>query len=368
MPIYMDRHDVSENVTAENVAQLHQADIKIQDKFNCRGLTYWFDENRKTAFCLIEAPNKEAIKEMHNHAHGEVPNRIIEVDSNIVESFLGRIEDPVNAQNTKLNIINDPAFRVIMVLKTSSYLNRLEANQFNLFAQKFHNSVIKSLKYFKGSIVKRDNNHYLASFKSVSNAVSCILKIQSNFKYVTPKFDLKNRKIKIALSAGVPVSDEKNLFEEAIVLAARMCDIVNAELVISYEVKVLYESENRNLIIDNKLIKALDPSEEKFLIKLMNYVEQVWNASSFNVNNSSKGLGYSKSQFYRKLLKLTGLSPNNFIKEYRLQKALELLHKQSSNISEIAYESGFNSPAYFSKCFMEKYGILPSKYIQQHKI
>lgn len=367
MPIYMDRHDVSETVTAENVAQLHQADLKIQDQYKCRGLTYWFDEKRKTAFCLIEAPNKEAIKKMHDHAHGEVPYKIIEVDSKIVESFLGRIEDPVNAQNTKLNIINDPAFRVIMVLKSSSYIDRLEANQFNLFAQKFHNSVLKSLKHFKGSIVKSDSNYYLVSFKSVSNAVSCILKIQSNFKYVTPKFDLKNRKIKIALSAGVPVSDEKNLFEEAIVLATRMCDIVNAELVISNEVKVLYESENRNLIIDHKLIKALDPAEENFLIKLMNYVEQVWNASSFNVHNFSSGLGYSKSQFYRKLIKLTGMSPNNFIREFRLHKALELLHKQNRNISEIAYESGFNSPAYFSKCFMEKYGILPSKFIQQHK-
>ena len=61
MPIYMDRHDVSETVTAENVAQLHKADLKIQHQFDCRGLTYWFDEKRKTAFCLIEAPNAKAI-------------------------------------------------------------------------------------------------------------------------------------------------------------------------------------------------------------------------------------------------------------------------------------------------------------------
>lgn len=53
---------------------------------------------------------------MHNHAHGEVPHRIIEVDDSIVESFLGRIEDPVKARNTELNIINDPAFRTIMVV------------------------------------------------------------------------------------------------------------------------------------------------------------------------------------------------------------------------------------------------------------
>ncbi|HEY4935502.1 MAG TPA: DUF4242 domain-containing protein, partial [Puia sp.] len=116
MPIYMDRHDLSETVTAEKIAELHQEDLKIQRQFDCRGLTYWFDGKRKTAFCLIEAPDAKAIREMHDRAHGQVPHSIIEVESSIVESFLGRIEDPKRAQNTGLNIINDPAFRIIMVI------------------------------------------------------------------------------------------------------------------------------------------------------------------------------------------------------------------------------------------------------------
>src|SRR5258705_4606082 len=125
MQIYMDRHDVSEMVTAENVAQLHQEYLKMQDQFGCRGLTYWFDNKRKTAFCLIEAPDKKALQKMHNKAHGHVPNSIIEVEASIVESFLGRIEDPKKAKNTVLNIINDPAFRTIMVIS----LKRLSLKQ-----------------------------------------------------------------------------------------------------------------------------------------------------------------------------------------------------------------------------------------------
>ena len=105
MPIYMDRHDVSDSVTAEILADLHQKDLKVQHQFDCRGLTYWFDDKRKTAFCLIEAPHKNAIIEMHNKAHGDVPHSIIEVDTSIVESFLGRIEDPKRARDTGLNII-----------------------------------------------------------------------------------------------------------------------------------------------------------------------------------------------------------------------------------------------------------------------
>jgi hypothetical protein len=50
----------------------------------------------------------QALEDMHNHAHGQVPHRIIEVEPEIVESFLGRIEDPKKNNDTELNIIDDP--------------------------------------------------------------------------------------------------------------------------------------------------------------------------------------------------------------------------------------------------------------------
>jgi AraC-like DNA-binding protein len=368
MPIYLDLHEMPDGITAEHVAEMHQADLKLEHKFNCRGLTYWCDEKRQTAFCLIEAPNVKALKDLHNEAHGDVPLKIIEVDGTIVESFLGRIEDPEKSKNTTLNIINDPAFRVLMVIETSNYLYRLESNQYSIFSQKFHNSVSKTLKKFNGRVVKKDNDSYLVSFKSVSDAILCALKIQYQFKYVTPKFDTLTRRLNIALSSGIPVGDKEGIFEEPIVLATRMCEVVNANLVITSEVNALYESENRNAIVDRDLVRVLSIENEKFLTQLMNLVETIWNKPDYNVTNFSKALGYSKSQLYRKLVHLTGLSPNNFLKEFRLHKALQLLHKQHGNISEIAFESGFNSAAYFSKCFLNKYGILPSKYIQQHII
>ena len=362
----MDRHDVPDTVTAEILAQIHQDDLKIEHEFGCKGFTYWFDNERKTAFCLIEAPNKKAIKDMHLKAHGDVPNTIIEVNPNIVESFLGRISDPLNAQDTKLNIINDTAFRVLMLIETSNYLNRVESNQFSIFTQKFHNSISKTLKHFEGSAVKQDNNSYLVSFKSVTNAIICALKIQSKFKYIMPKFDIQNRRLKIGLASGAPVTKKENLFEDTITLATRMCEVVKNKLVISSQVKKLYESENRNAFINKEHIRTLKPSEEKFLTHLMDFIEKIWNNPSFNVNDFSKTLGYSKSQIYRKLISLSGKSANNFIKEFRLHRALNLLHEQKGNISEIAFETGFNSPAYFSKCFFDKYQILPSKYVQQH--
>jgi len=366
MPIYMDRHEVSEGTTAETLAEIHQEDLKIEREFSCRGFTYWFDDERKHVFCLIEAPNKKAIEDMHRQAHGDVPNSIIEVDPNVVSSFLGRITDPEKLEDTELNIIKDPAFRVIMVIETSNYLNRIEANQFSIFTQKFHNSVTKTINQFEGSIVKQDNNSYLVSFKSVTNAIFCALKVQSNFKYITPKFEVQNRILKIGIDAGAPVTSKKALFEETITLANRMCEIVKHEVVISPEIKTLYESENRNAFIDKEQIYTLTFDEQQFLTHLMDYVEKVWSNPELDVLSFGKALGYSKSQFYRKLKALTNKSPNTFLRDYRLHRSLKLLHEQRGNISEIAFETGFNSLAYFSECFKNKFKILPSKYIQQH--
>ena len=93
MPLYMDRHD-GLNATAKSLAEAHQLDLKVQNKFRCKAHTYWYDEDKQIAFCLIEAPDKKAVEEMHRNSHGLVGNQIIEVQSNIVEYFLGRISDP----------------------------------------------------------------------------------------------------------------------------------------------------------------------------------------------------------------------------------------------------------------------------------
>ncbi len=366
MPIFMDRHEVSESTTPEDLAKIHQEDLKIESDFGCRGFTYWYDDERKHVFCLIEAPNKQAIMDMHKKAHGDVPNRIIEVNPNIVTSFLGRISDPEKSLDSELNIINDPAFRVIMVIETSNYLNRIEANQFSIFTQKFHNSVTKTIAHFEGSIVKQNNNSYLVSFTSVTNSIFCALKIQANFKYITPKFDSYHRILKIGIDAGVPVTSKDHIFEETISMATRMCEIVKHEIVISPEIHTLYENENRNAFIDKEQIYTLSPDEQDFLTRLMDYVEKVWNDTELDVESFSMAMGYSKSQFYRKLKSLTDKSPNTFLRDYRLNKGLKLLHEQRGNISEIAFQTGFNSLAYFSECFKRKFKILPSKYIQQH--
>jgi len=349
MPIFMDRHDVSEVVTAEVVAQIHQEDLKIQDRFGCRGLTYWFDDKRKTAFCLIEAPDANAVVEMHYEAHGQVPHRVIEVDPSIVESFLGRIEDPEKAQNTELNIINDPAFRTIMAIELQQIAPPSSATS----SGNFRETVVQILDAFEGKPVKQTNYRWLVSFKSVSNAVHAAFELQLRFKGL----------VKIGLSAGVPVTGKELFFEDTIKLAERMCEIVKGEIILSAEVKDLYKSENANTFREGETVITLTQADERFLALLMDYVDSAWSDTNLKVDDFSKPVGCSKSQLYRKMMLLTGQSPNTFIKEYRLKEALKLLNRTAGNISEIAFETGFSSPSYFSKCFQKRYGHLPSAYL-----
>ena len=245
----------------------------------------------------------------------------------------------------------------VMVIETSDYLHRLEANQFSIFTQKLHNGIANVLKKYEGIIFTSNNNTYIIHFNSVTNAILCALKIQNNFKYITPKFDKSIRRLKI----GIDQNKNDNYS-----LAINICEIVNGEIIISTDVKNHYQSENKNSFINNEHIKVLKHKDEEFLTNTISIIEANWNNPNFNIGEFRKKIGLSKSQFYRKLKSITSKSPNQFIKEYRLQKALKLLHNKKGNISEIAINTGFNSLAYFSKCFKSKFGILPSKYIQQH--
>ena len=281
-----------------------------------------------------------------------------------MESFLGRIEDPEKSQNTVLNIINDPAFRTIMVIRVKRLsLKQNDLTQFKSSLHHYSNAILNLLNVYEGTPVQQTEDHFLVSFKSVSNAVYAAFDIQSLLK--ESRNDMNNSKIlfKIGLSGGVPVTEKKLIFEETIKLAERMCAVVKGEIIVSSEVKALYNSENTNALIDGESRLVLTQEDERFLTLLMDYTESAWSNTNLKVDDFSKPVGYSKSQLYRKMILLTGKSPNTFLKEYRLNEALLLLNKSTRNISEVAFETGFSSPSYFSKCFQKRYGHLPSGYL-----
>lgn len=361
MPIFMDRHDLSDKVTAEVVAELHKADLKVQDQFGCRGLTYWFDGERGTAFCLVEAPNKKALKQMHRYAHGQVPNQIIEVDPQTVTSFLGRIEDPQNTKEASVEFIHDSAFRILMVigfnhidsLKNTSDKQKIEW-------AKYSKLISKILKTNNRNIIQHSENYFLIPYKLVSAAINNAFNIKTKLREELEKDGLS---LKIALSAGDPVANKASFFGDAIKLAERMCKVNKGTIIVSSEVKDLWERESVNTFEKETELTSLTSADEKFLTELMEFTEDSWYDPNLKVIDLCKCVHCSKSQFFRKMITLFGQSPNRFLREYRLAEALSLLNKKDRTVAEIAYQSGFSSPSYFTRCFERKYGYSPTQYL-----
>jgi AraC-like DNA-binding protein len=96
---------------------------------------------------------------------------------------------------------------------------------------------------------------------------------------------------------------------------------------------------------------------------LFSKLEENWQNPDFTVSEFCQAMAMSTSQLYRKSVELTGMSPNIFLKEFRLEKAKELMNKQRYSISQITFDAGFTSPSYFTKCFKKNYGLLPMAYL-----
>jgi DNA-binding response OmpR family regulator len=105
----------------------------------------------------------------------------------------------------------------------------------------------------------------------------------------------------------------------------------------------------------------LPARENAFLARLREVVEAHLDDEDFSIEELSREVGMSRTQVHRKLKALTNQSASLFIRTLRLQKARQLLLSGAHNVSEAAYLTGFNSPAYFSTCFAEHYGYPPSE-------
>ena len=103
--------------------------------------------------------------------------------------------------------------------------------------------------------------------------------------------------------------------------------------------------------------------EDKFMARFREYIEQHMSDSNLSVEAIGAELGLSRVQLYRKVKALTGQSPVELLRTVRLHKAHRLLQNSVKSISEVAYEVGFTSPSYFTKCFRDEFGASPSELI-----
>lgn len=363
MPIFMDVHIVP-GVKAKDVAEAHRLDLLHQQEHGCNCMTYWIDEARENIFCLIEAPDKLAVEQMHSKAHGLIPNKIIEVNSGLVESFLGRIYDPSDAQvtNEGLKVFADPSFRILLVTKMTDpvllthKLGEVKTDEI----LSTHNRIIrKNILQHGGKEAEHKGSGFVVSFSSASKAVACALMIREQ---MTDSFS-KEIDFRLAVNSGEPVEQSESLFGDTIQFASNMCHIVKeGKIAIASSVKQLmsedfFQKERQHFL-------SLLLQDEHLLKLLFSKLEENWQDADFDITDYCRATAMSSSQLYRKTIALTGLPPNSLVKDFRLEKAKELMKKKHYNIAQITFDSGFTSASYFTKCFKKKYGLLPMAYLE----
>ena len=108
--------------------------------------------------------------------------------------------------------------------------------------------------------------------------------------------------------------------------------------------------------------------DEAFLKNVMSWLGEHIENSDLTIDQLASHLGLGRTTMYNKLKSLTGKSPVELIKEYRITKAQLLLRTGQFSVSEVAYKVGFSDPGYFSRCFREQYRMSPAEYLRTHNL
>jgi class 3 adenylate cyclase len=223
MPLFLDRHDMK-GTNASEVAEAHRSDLAVQERYGVKFLTYWYDEERGTAFCLVEAPDKETAQQVHREAHGHVAGEIIEVSLTAVEAFLGRISDPESASHPAHGL-NDPAHRTVMftdIVESTEMTARLGDAAATELVRAHDSLVRRALARCSGREVKHLGDGIMASFDSTQAAVECARTIQQAFERYN-QAGAEPIHIRIGLDAGEPIEDSRDLFGSTVQRASRIC-------------------------------------------------------------------------------------------------------------------------------------------------
>lgn len=230
MPLYMDIHTVDPTTPWEDVAKAHSSDVRIQDKYNVDYLKYWFNRDCGKLFCLVDAPSAEAAKCVHEQAHGLLAEKLIEVDPDLLDSFMG--QSAVNDGGAALvpgassPTQRDPGVRTVMFtdIVDSTALCSRHGDEAAIEMLGAHDLAVRdALAKNAGREVKHTGDGIMAAFLSPASAVRCACQVQAALKQYNATGPLCPVVVRIGITAGEPVEQSEDLFGSTVQLAARLC-------------------------------------------------------------------------------------------------------------------------------------------------
>ncbi len=346
MPLYIDLH-IDKNLTLDVVKQCHVADKAVQEKFGVRYLQILLNQPQGYLFCLVEGPDKESCAKVHQEAHGSIACNILEItQSDFIALLAGKKKDiadfTLNPDGTL-----DTGNRAILSIGILGTVKNLQ------LAKEIANGV---LKQNAGWRVDSKGYGLTTVFGSCRMAVEAGISIGQ--KIVESGIAVE---VRMGVDMGPPLEERGNFFEYVSRAAGQLSFIASHGMtIIAPKAMQLYDGDAKAAA---KELKMISPSEEKFLRQVMACTEKIWDTAGITMVAFARELGMSKSQLDRKLKVLTGFAPNEFIREYRLRKAISLMEDGTMNIAEITMAIGFGNPSYFTKCFRKRFAKSPSDFM-----
>ncbi|MAU72450.1 MAG: hypothetical protein CML04_10170 [Pseudozobellia sp.] len=350
MPLFMDIHHIEHlPFTEEDAYKAHLRDVAVQQEFGVVYEKYYLNLEERTVCCLMKAPNMEACVQSHLKAHGVGACNVVKISSeNEFFPYLGEGSKNKKDLATTLTGEIDTGFRTL--LRLEGYPNSIQ--NINYFKK-----IGKYINKYKGNLVEQPENFMLSSFLKSQNALSCAFALQE-YLNSHPILYFFN----ISVVTGMPVDDTGNkLFENTLGRLKVLSQIGKPGLILIDDTsKKSYEQFTSDHLKSSR-IQSFSSKEERLLSILYDAIVKNIENPKFKVSKLEDVLGASKAQTYRVIKKLTGLSPNEIIREVRLRSALQALIEKDRNVSEIAFDYGFSSATYFTRVFKERFKVLPTE-------
>ena len=243
MPTYMDIHVVP-GATAKDVADAHTKDVEAQKKHGVEYVKYWFNDSCGKIFCLVNAPSAEAAAHVHSEAHGLVAEKIIEIQPELAEGFLGGVE--ANAAGAAIvpgggHDDRDPGIRTILFtdIVGSTSLTQELGDEVAMELLQIHDRIVReALSANAGREIKHTGDGIMASFLSAAATVKAAAWIQAELSRVQAERPDWPLKVRIGAAAGEPVERSQDLFGSTVQLAARLCAHAEPEQILVSNVVV----------------------------------------------------------------------------------------------------------------------------------
>ena len=241
---------------------------------------------------------------------------------------------------------------------------------------------------YYGKVIQGDGQTFIANFEGPSKAVNCALGLIETAKSLNAQIIIGIHIKGGAVDESHFISRETNLFIESIFGKADPNQIL-----VTQTVKYLLSGAGLNFYKKNETVFEITsgephllfavnddlrintqsgnlfskqlPKNGSFLENVLKHIDNHLGDELFGVETLCNEIGISERQLQRKLKSITNKSPNQLISSVRLHRAKELLLENKHNIAEVAYETGFSNPSYFSKSFKKEFGVTPSDFLQK---